>query len=1319
MTLTAPSPRAISGSHLDPWGGGPPADLIRLVAPATWREHAALPVGIEGGALTIAAVGRAHPALIDELRSVSYREVRVAAAPGDHVQLWLEVGIDGRPWEEAVTALLARTISALGLHARTDARLPEAPGRVTPVADVAAAFELSEATAVEVLALCARMPQARLERYVVGAHLAHVLPAVTAEALRVVPLMIRPGLAVIATPAALGAASRARLEEALGVSLRVALCTPSSFKFAFEAVYSGAEEIRRVAADDEVYAALASMGLLGSGREDGLERLSAMTGESRVTAVVRLGYATPLDVRRATASVLGMDVSAGETLDLPLAERASPVLWRRWGCIPLRMSGKEAFVASDAPLSPARREAVRRVLGAAEVTTIYYSLDEVWGWLDSLPAALSEPADPEDVLLGAGMITADELAQAKRRAARGHGDTGLALIEQKSASAEDVVEARAIAANVPWIHADRYAPDPDATDALPGSAARASRAVPLRRAGRCLVVAFVDSLRDARPLEVASELAVLPVLATAADAEALLARFYAARVDVPAAYQQLARVLVGRQVLARSRVEAAMEAFSRGRSLDLVLAGRDMLSAEALAALLAEHAGTTVIDLEVRRRMRTVVDGLGRERTTEVLDDPVDIPTARRLPRDLAERHSMLAVSVEPNGTTLLAMVDPLDEAGLAAAHSALAGPVRVAVTTRRDLSIAQRRAYARPSLGERLEAAGIVSRPQLDRAIELHDRAGVRLGSALVSLGYVTEAELAAAIADQARLPFVSGGDLRLDVDIARRLPHAEARSRGVCPLHADGSGVVIACTDVPASAERQELRTLLGAPVRPVIVTQTALDDLLQRVWRDEYVHISATELLSRTPEDSARWVLSRGQKIFFLGLIALTLIGLVVSAVHTVTAFVAVSTFFYVGFSAYKFYLAYRAVGTTLEIETTPEDLAALDDRDLPIYTILVPVYREARVFPILARAIERLDYPAAKLDVKILLEEDDAETIEVARRSKLPSSFHLLVVPHGQPKGKPKACNYGLIHAKGEYVVIFDAEDIPEPDQLKKAIVAFRKGDERLACVQAKLNYFNRDQNLLTRWFTTEYSMWFDLFLPGLDASGAPIPLGGTSNHFRTSQLRALGAWDPHNVTEDADLGMRLYKRGWTTAVIDSTTFEEANSELYNWIRQRSRWVKGYIQTYLVHMRNPWKLYRQIGLRGFLSFQFVVGGTFFGYLVNPIYWLLTATWFLFHWGIIREIFPAPVFYIGAVGLYLGNFAFTYLNVAGCLRREYYDMVKYALLSPVYWAFMSVAAWKGFLQLFYKPSYWEKTDHGLYRGEIRVKLRGAVATVGGRES
>jgi cellulose synthase/poly-beta-1,6-N-acetylglucosamine synthase-like glycosyltransferase len=255
---------------------------------------------------------------------------------------------------------------------------------------------------------------------------------------------------------------------------------------------------------------------------------------------------------------------------------------------------------------------------------------------------------------------------------------------------------------------------------------------------------------------------------------------------------------------------------------------------------------------------------------------------------------------------------------------------------------------------------------------------------------------------------------------------------------------------------------------------------------------------------------------------------------------------------------------------------------------------------------------------------------------------------------------------------------------------------------VVCIQSKLNYYNSHQNLLTRWFTVEYSMWFDLFLPGLDAARAPIPLGGTSNHFKRHALIEAGAWDPFNVTEDADLGIRLFKRGYRTAIVDSTTYEEANGQLYNWLRQRSRWIKGYIQTWLVHMRHPLKLISTIGLRAFLGFQFVVGGTFFAALLNPVYWLLTTLWFLGQWDFIQVLFPGPIFFFGAICLYLGNFAFTYMNVAGAMRRGYYDLVKYALLSPLYWGLMSVAAWRGFFQLIFNPHYWEKTHHGLYQGE-----------------
>ncbi len=600
--------------------------------------------------------------------------------------------------------------------------------------------------------------------------------------------------------------------------------------------------------------------------------------------------------------------------------------------------------------------------------------------------------------------------------------------------------------------------------------------------------------------------------------------------------------------------------------------------------------------------------------------------------------------------------------------------------------------------LGEVLLETTALTQEQLRSALDLHRREGVRIGQSLVSLDLVGEEQVAAALAQQAGLPYTSLARVALDAAVARRLPEEVARERRVLPLYDDGEAAVLACAEAPIPPLLSQMEGLLGRPVRPIIVADGALEQALDALYRDEYLLHSTTDLRARSPRDSAHQVLSTGQKVALLLLLAAATACFVAAPIAALTAIATLITLFYVGFCLYRFYLVYRALTHKLGLETTDAEVAALDDRDLPIYTILVPVYHEAAVFPILVKAIAGLDYPKAKLDVRVLLEEDDEETIRVARASALPAHFSLVIVPPGGPKGKPKACNYGLIGARGAYTVIYDAEDIPEPDQLKKAVLAFRKGGPDLACVQAKLNFFNRDHNLLTRWFTNEYSMWFDLFLPGLAAGGAPIPLGGTSNHFKTDVLRGLGAWDPYNVTEDADLGMRMHKAGWRTAVIDSTTYEEANSRLYNWIRQRSRWIKGYVQTYLVHMRHPLTLWRELGTRGFLSFQLVVGGTFFVLLVNPLVWLLTALWFATHWAVIQQIFPAPIFYLGAIALFFGNFTFAYLNMAGSLKRGYHGMVRYGLLSPLYWVLMSVAAWKGFLQLFYAPSYWEKTTHGL---------------------
>ena len=305
--------------------------------------------------------------------------------------------------------------------------------------------------------------------------------------------------------------------------------------------------------------------------------------------------------------------------------------------------------------------------------------------------------------------------------------------------------------------------------------------------------------------------------------------------------------------------------------------------------------------------------------------------------------------------------------------------------------------------------------------------------------------------------------------------------------PIALDDGMVTLAVSDPTDGDAIAAARAQIGGAVTLVGTTRTDIRDALERLYHREYLEHSAADLLRRFPGDSAHEVLSRGQKVFLLSLI--TTIGLLLWlwTIPTLVVLLAMSTFFYLTFSIYKFYLIYRALSHTLEVPVSDEDVAALDDRDLPVYTILVPLYREAEVLPTLVAGLSRLDYPKEKLDVKLLLEEDDPETIAVARLANLPSFFDITIVPDGQPKGKPKACNYGLLHARGEYAVIYDAEDIPEPDQLKKVLVAFKNTPENMVCIQSKLNYYNREQNVLTKWFTTEYSTWFDLFLPGLDAS----------------------------------------------------------------------------------------------------------------------------------------------------------------------------------------------------------------------------------------
>ena len=383
------------------------------------------------------------------------------------------------------------------------------------------------------------------------------------------------------------------------------------------------------------------------------------------------------------------------------------------------------------------------------------------------------------------------------------------------------------------------------------------------------------------------------------------------------------------------------------------------------------------------------------------------------------------------------------------------------------------------------------------------------------------------------------------------------------------------------------------------------------------------------------------------------------------------------------------------------------ARVPDDELPIYTILIPAFHEANIIAKLLENIGALDYPKSKLEVLLLLEEDDQETIAAAKAAAPPGNVRILVVPRGVPQTKPRACNYGLAMANGEFVVIYDAEDRPEPDQLRKAIDAFRE-DERiraqvdssvrpLVCVQAALNYFNAEHNVLTKMFAVEYSHWFDSMLPGLEGTGIPLPLGGTSNHFRARQLRDLGGWDPWNVTEDADLGLRASVRGYRVGIINSTTWEEACSKVPAWIKQRTRWIKGYMVTAAVNMRRPLRFVTKTGLGGAVGMIGLIAGTPLAFLAYPLVLGFTIVTYIGVQFIGLDL-PPGLLALGWGTMIFGNAMMIVVSGIVSWRRYGVRVATFALLNPAYWVLHSIAAWRAAYQMVRTPHVWEKTPHGL---------------------
>ncbi|KQR77850.1 glycosyl transferase [Rhizobium sp. Leaf341] len=502
----------------------------------------------------------------------------------------------------------------------------------------------------------------------------------------------------------------------------------------------------------------------------------------------------------------------------------------------------------------------------------------------------------------------------------------------------------------------------------------------------------------------------------------------------------------------------------------------------------------------------------------------------------------------------------------------------------------------------------------------------------------------------------------------------------------------------DIALTLERRPaLRQIL------VVSTPAAVRKAAWAAGGQRRVGAAVARLFEAAPMHSAR-IVFWGKQGFCTGL---GLAMLVVSAWLVPVTWMLVLHLLLTGLYCSQLFLRARAllwIGRPLErprsVSPVPLRLAADPSGPLPIYTIFVALYRETEVVGQLVRALDRLDWPRSRLDIKLVCEEDDGETLAALEALSLSCEYEIVRVPPAAPRTKPKALSYALPGARGTFLTVYDAEDRPDPGQLREAHAAFRVADPRVACLQSPLVVTNVEVGWLSTMFGLEYSGLFRGLLPFLASRGLPLPLGGTSNHFRIEALKDVGGWDPFNTTEDADVGMRLFRLGYLSQMIARPTFEDAPTDIGVWFAQRTRWYKGWMQTWLVLMRNPSLLVRQMGWTAFATLQILVAGMILSALGHPlvIAFLVYLGWSLTAGGLSEG---DTLLTSGLLVLDILNLIGSYAIMIQLGRKPMQAAERRAVggkwkAVPIYWLLISGAAWAAVIELYRKPFAWNKTPH-----------------------
>lgn len=589
-------------------------------------------------------------------------------------------------------------------------------------------------------------------------------------------------------------------------------------------------------------------------------------------------------------------------------------------------------------------------------------------------------------------------------------------------------------------------------------------------------------------------------------------------------------------------------------------------------------------------------------------------------------------------------------------------------------------------ALAQALLRDGLVSAHDMVEALRLHKARGGRLADIVLARGLVGEEPLFQILAEVWQAARFTAHHPAPDPRLIDAFGAVNCLALHLLPCRLIGGGTLVA-TAHPEDFHRHRprLEQVFG-PVLMLLAPRGTIEAALLDARGAGLARLAETRVPA---DDSCR---SYRAEALRLPLAAFGLIALVVVLLWPAWAFLALTLVAILSGGAFTGLKIVALFGALRRRSEPPVPIIAR----LPIVSVMVALYRESNIAPRLVKRLGRLNYPQELLDVLLVVEAEDHLTRAALERADLPGWMRVVVVPHGSVKTKPRALNFALDHCRGSIVGVYDAEDAPEPDQIRKVVDRFHARGPDLACLQGRLDFYNPRVNWFSRCFTIEYAAWFRLLLPGIERLGLAVPLGGTTLFFRRAVLESLGRWDAHNVTEDADLGMRLARRGYRTELLDTTTFEEANCRPRSWVKQRSRWIKGFMMTWITHMRDPVLLWRELGPRRFLGFQLLLAGSVLHALLAPVLWTFWALPFGLPHPVAATL-PETGLQALIVSFVSIEVSLIVFGIAGLARTRHRLSPLWVPTMIFYYPLATLAAYKAAWEMLAQPFYWDKTSHG----------------------